>query len=64
VELKAHEAALAAALGVTSSAISQWPEELDQARADRVFGAMLRLGLLYNTPLKPYVCQGQKADAA
>jgi transcriptional regulator with XRE-family HTH domain len=34
---------LADALGVTKSAISQWPEELDTATADRVIGAATRL---------------------
>ncbi|MEN5158940.1 Cro/CI family transcriptional regulator [Achromobacter spanius] len=37
-------AALARALGLTRSAISQWPRQLDQTRADRVSGAALRLG--------------------
>ncbi|MNX76006.1 hypothetical protein D3C86_1074980 [compost metagenome] len=37
-------AALARALGLTRSAISQWPLQLDQTRADRVSGAALRLG--------------------
>lgn len=35
---------LARAIGVTKSAISQWPEELDSARTDRVIGAAYRLG--------------------
>ena len=34
---------LAQALGITSSAISQWPEVLDQAKTDRVVGAAIRL---------------------
>ncbi|RSE84339.1 Cro/CI family transcriptional regulator [Achromobacter denitrificans] len=37
-------AALARALGLTRGAISQWPMQLDQTRADRVSGAALRLG--------------------
>lgn len=37
-------AALARALGLTRGAISQWPPQLDQTRADRVSGAALRLG--------------------
>lgn len=32
-------------IGVTPSAISQWPDELDQATADRILGAAVRLGL-------------------
>lgn len=39
-------AALARALGITRSAISQWPQQLDQTRADLVNGAALRLGKL------------------
>ena len=37
---------LAAALGITPQAIYQWPDDLDQATADRVTGAALRLGRL------------------
>ena len=40
------QSALAAALGVSRSAISQWPEQLSQRQADMVLGAALRLGLL------------------
>lgn len=36
--------ALAAALGVTTSAIYQWPDVLPQRTADEVRGAALRLG--------------------
>lgn len=35
--------ALAAAVGLTKQAISQWPEELNQARSDMVIGAAIRL---------------------
>ncbi len=35
---------LADAMGVTSSAVSQWPEELPLRLADQVRGAALRLG--------------------
>lgn len=35
--------ALAAAVGVTRSAVSQWPEELRQDQIDRVIGAAVRL---------------------
>lgn len=34
---------LARALGISSQAISQWPEVLDQERIDRVIGAAMRL---------------------
>lgn len=34
---------LARALGMTRSAISMWPDELDNFRADRVRGAAIRL---------------------
>ena len=34
---------LAEGVGVTASAISQWPDELDQARIDQVIGAAVRL---------------------
>jgi transcriptional regulator with XRE-family HTH domain len=36
---------MARALGVTRSAISQWPEVLRQEQVDRVIGAAVRLGL-------------------
>ena len=36
---------LAEYLGLTPSAISQWPDELDQATSDRLLGAALRFGL-------------------
>lgn len=39
---------LARALGVTRSAVQQWPDELTQEQADRVVGAAVRLGLLLN----------------
>ena len=37
---------LARAVGVTRSAVAQWPAELTQEQEDRVNGAALRLGLL------------------
>ena len=37
-------AEMADALGVTASAISQWPEELSLEQTDRVTGAAVRLG--------------------
>ena len=39
---------MARALGVTRSAIQQWPDELTQEQSDRVVGAAVRLGLLLN----------------
>jgi len=35
---------MASSLGITKSAVSQWPEELPQHVADRVIGAAVRLG--------------------
>jgi transcriptional repressor of cell division inhibition gene dicB len=35
---------LARALGITTSAVGQWPDVLDQRKADEVVGAALRLG--------------------
>jgi len=37
-------AALGRALGITKSAVSQWPEVLDQRTSDEIIGAALRLG--------------------
>lgn len=34
---------LADALGITASAVSQWPDPLDSATRDRVIGAAIRL---------------------
>lgn len=48
-------AALGRALGLTRGAISFWPEELDQGRADRVRGAALRLGLDLRKPAQDAV---------
>jgi DNA-binding transcriptional regulator YdaS (Cro superfamily) len=39
-------AKLARALGITRGAVSQWPDDLDQDRTDRVNGAALRLGVI------------------
>ena len=46
IQLFGSQTALARALGLTDSAVSQWPEELTQERIDRVTGAAIRLGLL------------------
>lgn len=37
---------LAAALNISTSAISQWPEYLDQRKRDEVFGAAVRINKL------------------
>ncbi|MCG7985034.1 MAG: Cro/CI family transcriptional regulator [Candidatus Thiodiazotropha lotti] len=39
---------LAKAIGTTRQAIYQWPDDLDQAKTDRVNGAAFRLGKLPN----------------
>jgi UTP--glucose-1-phosphate uridylyltransferase len=44
------QSAVAEALGVTRSYVSQWPEELDQRIADRVLGAAVRLGKIAAPP--------------
>ncbi|PTB23490.1 hypothetical protein C9I56_39060 [Paraburkholderia caribensis] len=36
---------MAEALGITKGAISQWDDDLDQGKTDRVIGALVRLGL-------------------
>jgi transcriptional regulator with XRE-family HTH domain len=46
VRLFGNQSALARAVGLSRSSISQWPPELDQKRADLVRGAALRLGKL------------------
>lgn len=38
--------AMADALGVNKSAISQWEDDLTQRRIDELMGAALRLGLI------------------
>lgn len=43
-------AKLARALGISTAAVSQWPDEISQAQADRVIGAALRLGKLDSAP--------------
>jgi len=37
---------MARALGCKSQAISQWDEDLDRAKRDRVLGAAIRVGKL------------------
>ena len=43
-------AELSRAIGVTRSAIAQWPDRLDQGQSDRVVGAAVRLGLTDRLP--------------
>ncbi|MGD9662074.1 MAG: Cro/CI family transcriptional regulator [Porticoccaceae bacterium] len=50
-----NQSKLAVALGVSRAAISQWPDELDQARQDRVIGAAKRLGVRIPKQAKPSV---------
>ncbi|WP_410174755.1 Cro/CI family transcriptional regulator [Microbulbifer thermotolerans] len=45
-KLFGSSAAIARALEITSSAVSQWPERLPRATQDRLVGAAYRLGLL------------------
>lgn len=35
---------VAKAVGTSGSAVSQWPEDINQATQDRVIGAIIRLG--------------------
>lgn len=39
------QAKMAMALGITSGAISQWPEQLEQRTVDAIVGAALRVGI-------------------
>ena len=39
-------AAMARALGVGKACVSRWPDQLDQARQDRIMGCAMRLGKL------------------
>jgi transcriptional regulator with XRE-family HTH domain len=53
---------LASALGVTESAISQWPHELTSRQCDLVIGAAYRLGRLPCEPASPD--SSEKVDQA
>ncbi len=44
VTIFGSQAELARALEITKSAVSQWPDQLDRNRSDRVMGAAHRLG--------------------
>lgn len=47
IKLFGHtQEALALSLGITKSAVSQWPDDLPQHIEDRVVGAAVRLGKL------------------
>ena len=49
---------LARAVGVTHSAVSQWPEQLSQRQIDQVIGAAVRTGRYrIETPARNEVCQ-------
>ena len=44
IEVFGSGAALGRAFGISKSAVSQWPEVLDQQKTDAVVGAAQRLG--------------------
>jgi transcriptional regulator with XRE-family HTH domain len=44
-KLFGSQTAMAQAMGITSGAISQWPEMLDQRTVDELVGAALRVGI-------------------
>jgi hypothetical protein len=46
IELFGSQAELARALGTSRQVVWAWPEELEQAQADRVIGAAIRHGKL------------------
>jgi hypothetical protein len=50
IQIFGTASALSKAIGVTRSAVSQWPDHLDQSQADRVLGAAYRLGLVEKLP--------------
>lgn len=49
------QVSLAKALGITKSAVNQWPEELSLSRRDQVVGAAVRLGKVV-----PSECRAQQ----
>ena len=53
IDIFGNAAALSRAIGVTRSAISQWPDTLEQSQMDRVVGAAIRHGLADKIP-EPY----------
>ncbi|MBM5575401.1 hypothetical protein GKO28_15380 [Deefgea sp. CFH1-16] len=46
LQLFGSQTRLAEALGLGRSAVSQWPDQLNQKQSDQVMGAALRLGLI------------------
>lgn len=46
IELFRTATALAKALGITKSAVGQWPEELTNRQINEITGAALNMGLL------------------
>lgn len=44
IDLFGTAKSLGAALGITGSAVGQWPDELDQRLTDEIVGMVLRLG--------------------
>jgi len=44
VKIFGNQSDLAKAIGLSKSAVSQWPDPLRQAHIDRVIGAAVRLG--------------------
>ena len=50
---------LARALNMTRGGISQWPDELTEAQADRVLGAAIRLG----RPIPKHLMVGERQTA-
>ena len=45
IQIFKTQSAIADALGITRSAVSQWPEELDQRTTDELIGAAMRIGI-------------------
>ena len=43
IKIFKSQAAIARALGITRSAVSQWPSDLDQRISDEIIGAAVRL---------------------
>jgi transcriptional regulator with XRE-family HTH domain len=56
------QAAMARALGVSTQAISQWPETLTQAQRDRLVGAAIRLGKVQYLPAYAGSFDGGRAE--
>jgi len=46
IEIFGSSAALSRALGITKSAVGQWPEELNQRQVNEVVGAAVRKNLI------------------